>query len=172
MPPMKPQRSLYIWLTSCALLVGVAFPRLCDAEAAAEAPAPTSSMTPFSFADALSPLDPSVAAKSGDSTLPSKTTDFVTSLWQSLNLSSLWTANESTCLGHSAGGDFRGMVLGKILAISIQKISAGGSDAATKILYDLAGPANLALIALGITFGMGGLKWALRSKFSPPKFCC
>jgi MscS family membrane protein len=90
-----------------------------------------------------------------------KFTEQVTSFLDNPNITSLWTNNTLSNWIRLLLWIFVGMAAGKTCSIFLQK--AGSRDWAipTKFLLDLAGPANLFLVTLGLSFG---LLWISMSK--------
>jgi MscS family membrane protein len=81
-------------------------------------------------------------------------TDKISSFFKNPDVVSLWTQNTMLAWIMLLVWIFVGIVAGKICAILLQKAGSRDWPIPTKFLLDLAGPANLFLIALGLWFGL------------------
>ena len=114
-------------------------------------PAPDSTSTAAESPQTASP--PASAPKSP--VIPAADSDF----WAYLNKldpQRLWKENGIVAWACLLGFIFAGMVLGKIVSVLLIRVASNKDGAISKSLSDMAGPANLALITLGI---YAGLRW-------------
>lgn len=107
-----------------------------DSPAPESAPAPSAAQTP----DALMSF-----------------TDQIKSFFNNPNITSLWTHNTLFAWIMLLFWIFVGMLAGKTCAIILQKTASRDWAVPTKFLLDMAGPANLFLITLGLYFGLLGI---------------
>ena len=102
---------------------------------------------PKAKADAEKPCDePSDALESF--------TDKISSFFSNPDVVGLWTKNSVLAWIMLLVWIFAGIMAGKICAIILQKAGSRDWGVPTKFLLDLAGPANLFLIAVGLSFGL------------------
>jgi MscS family membrane protein len=147
-----------IWIGTAVLLLfmwGVAIP--CSAADPQTGAALTSALekpkesggTPKSNTD-------STAEKTPDQTPEAlkSFSDKICSFFNNPDVISLWTKNSMLAWIMLLIWIFVGIVAGKICAITLQKAGSRDWAVPTKFLLDLAGPANLFLIALGLSFGL------------------
>jgi hypothetical protein len=121
------------------------------AEATAVVPPQPQDFNPGIVNEGSSPA----AAKEPNLPASSVTPDILTDLWRKLNPDGLWTNNDITAWAFLLGYIFAGMVLGKIVSILLLRVASGKDGVISKSLFDLAGPANLALVTLGIGLLIG-----------------
>jgi MscS family membrane protein len=88
--------------------------------------------------------------------------DQITSFFKDKNITGIWTKNDPidwivllTCI-------FVGMIAGRVCSLLLTKTASRTWSIPAKFLSDLAGPANLFLVTLGLTFGFMGL-WMAQS---------
>jgi MscS family membrane protein len=81
-------------------------------------------------------------------------TSQVTSFFNDPNITSLWTHNSLTAWIILLASIFVGMVAGKTCSILLQRAALRKGKTPIKFFLDLAGPANLALITMGLQFGL------------------
>jgi MscS family membrane protein len=78
----------------------------------------------------------------------------VTSFFNDPNITSLWTHNSLTAWVILLLSIFVGMVAGKTCSFLLQRAASHGGKTPIKFFLDLAGPANLALITIGLQIGL------------------
>jgi MscS family membrane protein len=103
---------------------------------------------------------PKPAASPGESSRPQAAaaaeSSMFTMLWKTVDPEILWKNNGIVSWACLLGYIFAGMVLGKIVSVLLLRIASGKEGVVAKAFSDMAGPANLALITLGI---FAGLRW-------------
>ncbi len=86
-------------------------------------------------------------------------TAFSTALTEVSNFAQgLWEKNNVVDWAILFGAIFAGLAAGKICSLIIVRVASDGEDAASKLLRDLAGPVNLALMTFGVKFGLLSVK--------------
>ena len=162
MPPMNSHLPFYRWIVLISLLLGIMLPAFCFAQESAkqkaanaseELPAPSKArlLLPRLHRLPLRQRHPAPTTSTPDS-------DMWTGIWNKLDPETLWKDNGIIAWACLLGYIFAGMVLGKIVSVLLLRFASGKEGVVSKSLSDMAGPANLALITLGIFAGLHWLK--------------
>jgi MscS family membrane protein len=142
-------------------MLGVVLPVFCfaqeaDKQKAAEAPDALPALAQGSTTTTSPPATAIPAATPQPPATSTTDSDTWTGIWNKLDPETLWKDNGIVAWACLLGYIFAGMLLGKIISILLLRIASGKEGAISKSLSDMAGPANLALITLGI---FAGLRW-------------
>lgn len=92
-------------------------------------------------------------------------TSQVSSFFNNPNITSLWTQNNIFAWILLLMWIFIGMVTGRICSFLLQRAASRDWAIPTKFLLDLAGPANLFLITIGLSFGLMGITMSSQLRF-------
>jgi MscS family membrane protein len=141
-------------ITSLLLLVGcVGISSAVDPQTAISA---SSAVETTKAPGSVTPQAPASAAEQSPAQTPDAVTSLtnqVTSFFNNPNITSLWTQNGLFSWIMLLLWIFIGMVAGKICSFLLQRTASRSWAFSTKYLLDLAGPANLFLITLGLSSG-------------------
>jgi len=164
--PLMKQTILLIFTVSLVLMWGIAGPcRAADPQTTAAASSAVE--TPKTPGTAAPQTPPSALAPSSAQTPDALNsfTDQITSFVNNPNITSLWTHNTLFAWIMLLLWIFIGLVMGKSCAFLLQRAAARDWPIPTKFLLDLAGPANLFLITVGLSFGLMGISMSSDLKF-------
>jgi MscS family membrane protein len=159
MPPMKSFHPLYRWIVLLSIILGVSLPSCCLAQmpplsARAESPDDRAAKSQDSaakpVADATATQDKADAKASSGTSV----SDMFSTLIAKIDPEMLWKSNGIMAWAWLLGYIFAGMVLGKIVSVLLLRIALNKQGVIAKFFADMAGPANLVLVTLGIFAGL------------------
>jgi MscS family membrane protein len=159
---MKRKPACYLWVIAIPLILLAACPACSLAQTPVQQPVVES--PPAEQPPAAETVAKEAAAKSTDASEkgaaapPSGASlgNMFSAWFAKLDPELLWQKNGIVAWLCLLGYIFAGMVLGKIVSVLLLRVSSGKEGAVSKFYADLAGPANLALVTLGIFVG---LRW-------------
>jgi MscS family membrane protein len=140
------------------LIVGIILPAFCSAQGTVEQKKVESNVETPANPDGA--IDKKVAPPPNTPLTKSPSdveANYLEQLWNKIDPETLWKDNGIIAWAFLLGYIFAGMVLGKIVSVLLLRAASSREGALSKTLSDMAGPANLALLTLGIYAGLSKL---------------